>query len=91
MTDIVELLAERGSRYGTFEKQAEIAMAFKSLLAHYAQIRGTELADDQLESLHMIFNKLARILNGDPNYADSWADIAGYAKLISDRLEGVAR
>ena len=30
-------------------------------------------------------------MNGDPNYADSWIDIAGYAKLVSDRLEGVER
>ncbi len=28
---------------------------------------------------------------GDPNYADSWVDIAGYAKLVADRLEGVER
>jgi len=31
------------------------------------------------------------ILNGDPNYVDSWVDIAGYAKLVADRLEGNAR
>ena len=41
---------------------------------------------DQLEALDMIFSKIARIINGDPNYADSWHDIAGYAKLIDDRL-----
>jgi hypothetical protein len=35
----------------------------------------------------MIFHKLARIANGDPNYHDSWHDIAGYAKLVADRLE----
>jgi len=38
----------------------------------------------------MIANKLGRILNGDPNYADSWMDIAGYAKLVADRLEAVS-
>jgi hypothetical protein len=36
----------------------------------------------------MICHKLGRIVNGDPNYADSWIDIAGYAKLVADRLEG---
>lgn len=35
----------------------------------------------------MIAHKIGRILNGDPNYADSWIDIAGYAKLVADRLE----
>ena len=40
------------------------------------------------EAIDMIFNKIARILNGNPNHADSWVDIAGYAKLVSDRLDG---
>jgi len=40
----------------------------------------------QKESLEMIQHKTARILNGDPNYADSWHDIAGYATLIDDML-----
>ncbi len=35
----------------------------------------------------MIFHKIARIINGDPNYADSWVDIAGYATLVANRLE----
>ena len=37
----------------------------------------------------MIAHKLGRIVNGDPNYADSWDDIAGYAKLVSDELSAV--
>lgn len=49
------------------------------------------LASDQKEALEMIAHKLARIINGDPDYADSWVDIAGYSKLVADRLEGVVR
>jgi hypothetical protein len=41
--------------------------------------------------MDMIFSKLARIINGDANHIDSWLDIAGYAKLVSDRLEALAR
>ena len=44
-------------------------------------------APDQLEAVNMIVNKLARIYNGDPHYADSWRDIAGYATLVADRLD----
>jgi hypothetical protein len=44
------------------------------------------LEADQQESLHMIANKISRILNGDPDYIDSWHDIVGYAQLIEDRL-----
>ena len=35
----------------------------------------------------MILHKVARILNGDPDYVDSWADIAGYAQLVVNILE----
>jgi len=38
------------------------------------------------ESLEMNAHKIARILNGDPNYADSWHDIAGYATLVEQRV-----
>jgi hypothetical protein len=34
----------------------------------------------------MILHKIARIVNGDSNYADSWHDIGGYAKLVVDEL-----
>jgi hypothetical protein len=36
----------------------------------------------------MIVHKIGRILNGDPNYDDSWADIAGYAQLVVKELNG---
>ena len=42
----------------------------------------------QAEALEMIAHKIARILNGNPNYADHWADIAGYATLVQRELEG---
>ena len=31
-------------------------------------------------------DKIGRILNGDPNYHDSWHDIVGYSKLTADEL-----
>lgn len=39
------------------------------------------------EGLVYIFQKLARIASGDPNYIDNYRDIAGYAQLIADYLE----
>jgi len=41
---------------------------------------------DQDEALDMIAHKIGRIVNGDPDYEDSWRDIAGYATLVADRL-----
>ena len=53
--------------------------------------RWLNLADDQREALEMIAHKIGRILNGDPDYDDSWVDIAGYAQLVADRLRGIER
>ena len=79
-------LAERGSRYGKFTGHAEITQTLKCVMQH--QKNWDRLQDDQKEALEMIAHKIGRILNGDPNYADSWHDIAGYAKLVDDRLNG---
>ena len=79
-----EILAERGKRYGSFMGNAIIAQHLK--MTCWAQENYMSLAPDQQEALEMIAHKIARIINGDPNYVDNWIDIAGYAKLVSDRL-----
>jgi hypothetical protein len=53
--------------------------------------RAQTFADDQWEALEMIVHKIGRIVNGNPDVVDHWVDIAGYAKLVSDRLQGVER
>lgn len=88
-TDVAAVLAERGSRYGSFVGHADVTQRIKHSLS-----RGDswhKLAPDQKEAVEMIAHKLGRIVNGDPDYADSWIDIAGYAKLVADRLEGIVR
>lgn len=39
------------------------------------------------EALDMIVHKIGRILNGNPNYIDSFRDIAGYAELVVNYLK----
>jgi len=87
--DIAQTLAERGERYGTFKGHAEISQRLKGVLRKFEAERGCDLDPDQREALEMVMHKIARILNGDPNYADSWHDIAGYAQLVADRLNGI--
>jgi hypothetical protein len=84
MTDIAATLAERGSRYGAFDEHARITQNLKRTMADSPNWH--RLADDQRETLEMVAHKIGRILNGDPDYDDSWIDIAGYAKLVADRL-----
>lgn len=92
MTDITTTLTERGSRYGKFRSHATITMTLKGAIRQHREVhRLNQLADDQQEALDMICHKIGRIVNGDPNYADSWIDIAGYAQLVADRLDGVER
>lgn len=88
MNTIDTILAERGSRYGKFETHAEITQRYKRLTHKFLHNSGKELDHDQQEALDMIFHKIGRIINGDPSYIDSWDDIAGYAKLVADRLRG---
>lgn len=81
-----EILKERGSRYGSFTGHANITQNLKDILRAGHSYSGCTHA--QIEAMEMICHKLGRIVNGDPNYADSWVDIAGYATLVSDILEG---
>jgi len=85
-TDLEDTLAERGARYGDFDRQAMISQSLKALMR--VTPNWNKLSSSQREALEMIVHKIGRILNGDPNYSDSWHDIAGYSKLVEDELLG---
>lgn len=84
--EVDNMLSERGKRYGRFSGHALVSQEIKSVLGRSASF--SEMNASQLEAMSMIVHKIARIANGDPNYIDSWADIAGYAQLIVKQLEG---
>lgn len=84
VNNIAETLDKRGSRYGKFTGHATITHNLKDIMRNTGN--WAILKPDQKEALEMIAHKIGRILNGDPNYDDSWIDIAGYAKLVADRL-----
>jgi hypothetical protein len=86
--DIDAILTERGSQYGSFVSHAEITQQLKSVVETYNK---GNLGADMQEALDMICHKMGRIINGNPAHIDSWDDIAGYAKLVADRLRGVVR
>jgi hypothetical protein len=80
------LITERGSRYGKFKDGAEIVQSLKDTMRDADG--WNNLTASQKEALDMIQHKIGRILNGDPTYDDSWKDIAGYATLIVNELNG---
>lgn len=86
MSDIDATLYDRGTRYGAFTSHAEITQKIKTLMGNTPN--WYDLAPYQKEALEMIAHKIARILNGDPDYDDSWVDIAGYAQLVVKILRG---
>jgi hypothetical protein len=82
---ITNTLIERHTRYGDFAGHASITQSLKSIM--WNAPKWDTLSPAQMESLEMIVHKIGRILNGDPNYHDSWHDIEGYARLVSETLE----
>ena len=78
-------LAERGTRYGVFSEHARITQALKRAMIDSPN--WAKLGDDKKEALEMVAHKVGRILNGDPDYHDSWHDMIGYTKLVADTLE----
>jgi len=82
---------ERAITYGKFENLAEVSQRFKDSLHYFLITRNKYLAPDQQEAMELIFHKFARIVNGDPDHIDNWKDVAGYATLVADRLEGKPR
>ena len=93
---IENTLAERGNRYGDFTDHADLAQGIQFRMQRFCLKADNEagfiepwkdrLNNVQRQALTVISDKIARILSGDPNYADNWHDIQGYAKLVEDRL-----
>lgn len=86
--DLAAVLAARGAQYGKFQDQAVYADNLNKVCE--SSPNWATMAPDQREALRIINNKIGRILNGNPDYDDSWVDIAGYAQLVAKRLQGTS-
>jgi len=86
MTNLDQTLLERGCRYGSFVDVAQRTNnIFASILNGAPQLPSTTPL--YREALHMIALKVARLVQGTINDADSWRDIAGYAMLVHNHIE----
>lgn len=79
-----ELLAERATTHGDFAVHARVTQLIKEALVSTGD--SGKLSHVQREALDMIAHKMGRIVAGDPDHVDHWDDIAGYARLVSQRL-----
>ena len=90
-----DLLNLREQTHGEYETTARIAQRLKIVIREEIEFQKQSSAlagrdkkvftGAQLESLDSICVKMARIISGDPNFAEHWNDVSGYAKLITDR------
>jgi len=83
--DMAALLTERGSTHGRFIDHARATQRIKLVIRDELRRRNQrgqdKLTDMHIEALEMIAHKIGRILAGDPDFADHWIDISGYAEL----------
>jgi len=91
MPEVDATLDARAVDYGKFIEGAEVMQMLKRVVQNALSNRDKTLAHDQAESLDMIIHKIGRIINGNPDVVDHWLDIAGYAQLVADRLNGRIR
>lgn len=83
--NIDQTLEQRGTRYGEYPEHARITQGIKRAMADSPNWEA--LSDDKKECLEMVAHKIGRILNGDPEYQDSWHDIIGYVRLVEKTLQ----
>lgn len=79
---IEKTLEERGGTYGPYRDNADLTQDLYACIIDHKNY--DQLDSSHKETIHMIFHKISRIVNGNPNFHDSWHDIEGYARLQAD-------
>ena len=78
------ILAVRRTQHGDFTDHARVTQNLKAMAKNHTNWH--KLSAIQIEAIEMILHKIGRILSGNPDHQDHWDDIAGYAKLVSQRI-----
>lgn len=82
MGNVQSTLNARENSHGDFRDNGAVMQELKNIV--HGTTNWESLALHQREALDMICHKIGRILCGDPNHADHWHDIAGYATLCEN-------
>ena len=81
---VTQVLEERGKDYGDYASKAQFIQGVKYLMRTSPSWEAMDAV--MRESMEMIAHKMGRTLYGNPTHKDNFLDIAGYAKLVADRL-----
>ena len=83
--NIDTILSTRETTHGSYVEQSTASQTLKRLCE---QARNwDEMPCYMRESIHLIQQKVARIICGDPFERDHWIDIMGYAALVLRELD----
>ena len=77
---IDQILNEREQTHGLYREVAGYSQAIKTLMRSSRNWNRLDVA--QAQTLEVVADKIARILCGDPSFADHWQDGAGYFELV---------
>ena len=91
VSGVGKVLDARAEQYGSFMQSSDTTVRIKGIMHNAVARNEVHLYPDQLQALDMIATKISRIVHGNPNHLDSWIDIAGYATLVADRIQGKIR
>jgi len=80
--DLTATLSSRGSTYGSFIDNADMAQAIKDAMR--AHPGWNDLPATLKEGLDLNAMKVSRMVTGNWRHPDNPHDIAGYAKLMED-------
>lgn len=76
-----KICEDRAHRYGSFRERADMVDKITDALESHPHWN-TQLRPEHRHALRMIAEKMGRIVVGnEPDYADNWDDIGGYAHL----------
>ena len=83
--NIDSILSTRETTHGSYVEQSTASQTLKRLCE---QARNWDQMPCYMrESIHLIQQKVARIICGDPFERDHWVDIMGYAALVLRELD----
>jgi hypothetical protein len=84
-SDVKKIIEQRQNTHGDFRKVS--SMSQQLCIDMQSGVNWDTMPDHFREGLEMIQHKIARILSGDPHFAEHWLDIAGYATRVRTIIE----
>ena len=81
----MSIIDQRAKTHGEYKNTAAWSQSLKDMFR--GSPNWAKMNDGQKEAMEMIAVKLARLLNGDPNFANHPVDVGGYAELYASSID----